>query len=56
LIDRRVERELRDSVPLLIVDDRIAWVPGITIADEVRLESNERTWVAELIPSAATPN
>ncbi|MCZ6727488.1 MAG: tRNA lysidine(34) synthetase TilS [Acidobacteria bacterium] len=54
LIDRRVERNLRDSVPLLIVDDRIAWVPGVTIADEFRLEGSERTWLAELTPSTAT--
>jgi tRNA(Ile)-lysidine synthase len=55
LIDRRVERGRRDALPLLVVGDRIAWVPGVTIADEFRLAgpvaSSGRAWVAELVPS-----
>ncbi len=56
LIDRRVEREHRDELPLLIVGGKIAWVPGITIEDSFRLEDDrrpaagQRLWVAELRP------
>jgi tRNA(Ile)-lysidine synthase len=51
LIDRRVDRKRRDSLPLLVVGDRIAWVPGVTIEDDFRLAGAERAWVAELVPS-----
>jgi tRNA(Ile)-lysidine synthase len=52
LIDRRVERSRRDALPLLVVGDRIAWVPGVTIAHDFRLDGARRAWVAELLPPA----
>jgi tRNA(Ile)-lysidine synthase len=52
LIDRRVDRDRRDATPLLVVDGRIAWVPGVTIEDDFRLSGADRAWVAELIPSS----
>jgi len=53
LIDRHIARERRDALPLVIVDDRIAWVPGVTIDDSFRIDGDAMTWVAELIPTAA---
>jgi tRNA(Ile)-lysidine synthase len=55
LIDRRVERARRDALPLLLVEGRIAWVPGITIDDTFRLKDqrpadDQHVWVAELRP------
>jgi tRNA(Ile)-lysidine synthase len=53
LIDRRVPREERDRLPLLCVDGRIAWVPGVTIDQRFRLteESAAAVWVAEVVPA-----
>jgi len=52
LIDRRVARSERPALPLLVVDGRIAWVPGVTIDDAFRLEGQQRVWVAELTRTA----
>jgi tRNA(Ile)-lysidine synthase len=52
LIDRKVPRAERDRVPLLVVDGRIAWVPGITIEDDLRLRGEGDCWVAEWLPDA----
>jgi tRNA(Ile)-lysidine synthase len=36
-VDRKVPRELRDSVPLVVdSDDRILWVVGQAVAEEIR--------------------
>ena len=55
LIDRRVPRAERDRLPLLVIDDEIAWVPGVTIGERFRLgeasapEVGERSiWIAEI--------
>jgi tRNA(Ile)-lysidine synthase len=48
LIDRRVPRGERDRLPLLCVDGRIAWVPGITIDHRFRLAGETTAWVAEV--------
>ena len=49
LIDRKVPREMRDRLPLLCVDDQVAWVPGVTIHHPFRLrEGATVAWVAEL--------
>jgi tRNA(Ile)-lysidine synthase len=48
LIDRRVPRPVRESLPLLCVGDRIAWVPGITIEQRFRLAGHATAWVAEV--------
>jgi tRNA(Ile)-lysidine synthase len=51
LIDRRVPRPERDRLPLLCVGERIAWVPGVTVAEEFRLHRNQAVaWVAEIEP------
>jgi tRNA(Ile)-lysidine synthase len=61
LINRRVPRETRDQLPLLVVNvpgagERIAWVPGVTIDERFRLpppSSNDPAaplaWVAEVL-------
>lgn len=56
LIDHGVPHRERDRLPLLVVDERIAWVPGVTIDDAFRLGATARgpaspVWVAELEPS-----
>jgi len=48
LIDRQVPRERRSRLPLLFVDRRLAWVPGVTIAEPYRLTSKPTAWIAEL--------
>lgn len=48
LIDRHVPAEGRDSIPLLIVEGRIVWVPGITIDERCRLRGERTAWLAEL--------
>ena len=47
LIDHKVPRAERDSLPLLLVEGTIAWVPGITISDRFRLEDESIPWVVE---------
>ncbi len=64
LIDRRFPREDRDALPLLIVEDRVAWVPGVTIDDRRRIRTNagdgqeneQRFWVAELLTPSSAPS
>ncbi len=51
LIDRRVPRDRRDQLPLLCVDGRIAWVPGVTIDEAFRLDQQDEAWVVEIEPS-----
>jgi tRNA(Ile)-lysidine synthetase-like protein len=47
-IDRRVPAALRDRVPLLCWREEIVWVPGITIAHELRLRPGAPIWIAEI--------
>lgn len=37
LIDRKVPRELRETLPVLLVDGAVAWVPGAPPAESLRL-------------------
>jgi len=37
LIDRKVPRNRRDRLPLLVVCGRLAWVPGVAVEDRYRL-------------------
>lgn len=48
LIDAKVPRAERDRLPLLCVDERIAWVPGVAIDDRFRVGAETETWVAEI--------
>jgi len=51
LVDRRVPPAARERIPLLCVEGRIAWVPGVTIDQSFRIprESTAATvWVASL--------
>ncbi|HXU33331.1 MAG TPA: tRNA lysidine(34) synthetase TilS, partial [Thermoanaerobaculia bacterium] len=53
LIDRRIERTRRDSIPLLCVEGSIAWVPGVTIDHRFRVRGPEGpVWIAEIEPLA----
>lgn len=50
LIDRHIPRDERDRLPLLVIDDAIAWVPGVTIAEPFRLQRDQKTaWIAEVV-------
>jgi len=49
LIDRRIPRQERSRLPLLCVDDRVVWVPGVTIDDTCRIRGDGPVWVAELL-------
>ena len=53
LIDRRIPRRQRDRLPLLVIDGRIAWIPGVTIDERYRLKppgpgNPRRAWIAEI--------
>lgn len=54
-IDRQIPRQQRDLWPLLCVGkgstERIAWVPGVTIDQQFRLEPEDRAaiWLAEVM-------
>lgn len=48
LMDRRVPRQERGRLPLLEVDSRLAWIPGVTIDDAFRIGEVKRVWIAEL--------
>jgi tRNA(Ile)-lysidine synthase len=52
LIDRRVPVGERDRLPLLELDGRLAWVPGVAIDDAFRLTDESECWVAEMIPAS----
>ena len=49
LIDHRVPRELRDRIPLLVIDETIVWVPGVALGEAFRLpRAATKAWVASL--------
>jgi len=48
LIDRRVPRQDRGRIPLLEVDSRLAWIPGVTVEDAFRVKPGGHVWIAEL--------
>jgi tRNA(Ile)-lysidine synthase len=48
LIDRGVPRQERRRLPLLCVDERIAWAPGVAIDEGFRLQGHATAWVAEV--------
>jgi tRNA(Ile)-lysidine synthase len=50
LMDRGVPRQLRDRLPLLLVGDRLAWIPGITIDNAFQVSPGDRAWIAEIEP------
>ena len=42
MVDRKVPRDERDHVPLVVdADGRIVWVVGLTIAEECRVTAPE---------------
>lgn len=47
LIDHKVPRAERDSLPLVLMDGVVAWVPGVTIGDRYRLKDESTPWVVE---------
>jgi hypothetical protein len=53
LIDRRIPSRERDRLPLVELDGRLAWVPGVAIDEAFRLRDETECWVAEWIPGAA---
>lgn len=48
LIDYRVPRHERDLIPLLVIDGKIAWVPGVTIGEEFRIAGDSSVWIATI--------
>ncbi len=53
LIDRRVPRELRNSLPLLCVEGQVVWVPTVTLDHRFRVTGKRTLWIAEW--TSATP-
>lgn len=54
LIDRRIPKRERDRLPLLVIDDEIAWVPGVTINDHFRIADEPSVWIATIESRALT--
>ncbi len=50
LIARKIPRDQRDRLPLMEIDGRIVWIPGVTIDDRYRLRDEETAWIAEIEP------
>ena len=50
LIARKVPRDRRDRLPMMVIDGSIAWIPGITIDERYRLHRGETAWIAEIEP------
>jgi tRNA(Ile)-lysidine synthase len=40
-IDRKIPRDIRDTLPLVLIDGRIAWIAGIEVSDDFRLGRGE---------------
>jgi tRNA(Ile)-lysidine synthase len=58
LVDRKVPRSLRDGLPLVEADGRIAWVAGLEVGEPFRIhEGTSRAVRVELleVPAAALP-
>lgn len=54
LVDRKIPRWLRPYLPLLVSGDRIVWVPGLRVAEEVKLTAASRGLLEiELSPGSA---
>jgi len=49
-MDRRVPRRERDRLPLLFVDTRLAWVPGVTVDEDFKVREGESVWVVQIEP------
>ena len=43
LIDRRIDRPLRDWIPLIAIDSRVLWIGGLGLAEEARITEFTRT-------------
>lgn len=41
MIDRKIPRKAREKWPLLIIDDEIAWIPGIKVAHTHRIKNRQ---------------
>ncbi|MEM1177314.1 MAG: tRNA lysidine(34) synthetase TilS [Acidobacteriota bacterium] len=53
LIDRRIPRDQRDRLPLVVIDGSIAWVPTVGIDERFRPRDDEPAWLVELLPQPA---
>ena len=49
-IDRKIPKEIRDTLPLVLIDGRIAWIVGTEVSEDFRLEGGE---AARLVLSAS---
>lgn len=44
LIDRKIERDRRNRLPLLLVEDSIAWVEGVGVSEQFKVADPARSW------------
>ena len=42
LIDRKIDRPLRDWIPLIAIDNRVLWAFGAGLAEEARITASTR--------------
>ena len=45
LTDKKIDRPMRDILPLAAMGNRILWVPGLGISEEVKIRPETRTAV-----------
>ncbi len=55
LIDRKIPQEQRDALPIVCVDDEIAWIAGITTAEPFRIPSTTDTTDQSLVTLRLQP-
>ena len=55
LIDRKIPRERRDQLPIVIFDDHVAWIPGVAFDERYRARHGDTTgWLLRLRRTAGT--
>ena len=55
LTDAKVPRHLRDHLPLVFADDRLAWVPGIAVDADAAAPPGAQAWHVSLVPHPVLP-
>jgi tRNA(Ile)-lysidine synthetase-like protein len=54
LTDARVPRHLRDRLPLVFADGRLAWVPGIAVDVDAAAPAGTQAWHVTLCGTSET--
>lgn len=44
-IDRKIDQEIRDSIPVIRAGKTIIWLPGLTISDSIKITSDTKNYL-----------